>query len=172
MPTEEEKIIALIEPGSEIVGGVAGAAIGLITVGPAGAIAGAAAGPIITRVFKNACLELYDRISGHRGRARADATVAFAITTINDRIANGELVRDDQFFDPQSNRREADEILEGVVLKSRNEHEERKAPYYANIFSTASFDTKYTRDALNYALSIAENLSFRVLLLLHIVSDP
>lgn len=172
MPDDKDRIREFIEPGSEIAGNVAGAAIGLMTAGPVGALAGAACGPVITSVFKRTCLELYDRVTSKREKIRAGAAAAYALTQIDERIQQGEQLRDDGFFDSDSPRSSADEILEGVIIKSRNEHEERKTKYYANILATAAFDAGFSPATLNHTLTLAERLTYRQMCLLHLFSDP
>jgi len=115
MPDDKDKIRQFIEPGSEIAGNIAGTAIGLIVAGPPGAIGGAALGPAITHIFKRTCLDIYDRVTGHRGKIRAGAATAYALTQIAEQIQQGEQLRDDGFFDKDSPRSSADEILEGII---------------------------------------------------------
>ncbi len=172
MSEEKDKIKEFIEPGSEIIGGVAGSAIGLLSAGLAGAIVGGAAGPIITRIFRRTCLDLYQRVTGYREKVRGGATAAYALVNISERIKNGESVRDDNFFDSETRRSSADEILEGVIIKSRNDHEEKKAKFYANIFTTSAFDKRFTPESINHALVIAQRLTYRQLCLLHLFSEP
>ncbi|MDB5347959.1 MAG: hypothetical protein JWP89_6336 [Schlesneria sp.] len=168
---DDSTVYALIAPGSEIAGSAAGAAIGLLG-GPVGSVVGSALGPILIRVFRKACISLHNRIQGDRDRIRAGAAVAIAITQINDKLKCGSKLRHDGFFDAMSARPPAAEILEGVIIKSRDEHEERKARFYANIFTTAAFDARFTPDSINYALKTAGQLTYRQLGLLQLCAAP
>lgn len=172
MSEEKDKIKEFIEPGSEIIGGVAGAAIGLLSTGPSGAIAGGAAGPIITRIFQRTCLDLYHRVTGYWEKVRGGATAAYALINIFERIKHGDSLRNDDFFDSETLRSSADEILEGVIIKSRNDHEEKKTKFYANIFTTSTFDKRFTPESINHALVIVQRLTYRQLCLLHLFSEP
>ncbi len=167
---QQSKLRKLIESGSEIAGAASGAAIGLF-MDPVGAIGGAALGAVITTVMKRTCLDLYDRTTGHRAKVRAGATAAYAIVAINERFSKGEQLRDDDFFNGDTSRSSADELLEGIVIKSQNEHEEKKAKFYANIFATAAFDGRFSPESLNHALSIAQGSTYRQLCLLRLFSD-
>lgn len=149
-----------------------GPAIGMILAGPAGAFAGAVLGPVASKVISRTCTELYDRVLGHRERLRAGATAAFAITNIEARLRNGESLRDDGFFDAEAGRSSADEIFEGILRKSRNEHQEKKARFYANIFVNAAFDNTISPAAINYVLALSDTLTYRQLCLLQLFSDP
>lgn len=173
MPEEEaHKAREFIEGGSEIAGGVAAAAVGLIAGGPPGALVGGAAGPIITRILRRTCAEIYERVTGHRERARGGAVAAYAVVGLQERLGRGDAPRDDGFFNAETDRSSADELFEGVVLKSRNDHQEKKLRFYGNIFVTAAFDRRFTPDALNHSLAVAERLTYRQLCLLHLFSRP
>jgi hypothetical protein len=169
--SEESKTHDLISAGSEILGSTAGAAITLL-LGPGASIAGAALSPLITRVLKRTCVEFYDRQIGQRQKIRAGATAGFAIVKIKERLDSGFRIRDDGFFNEDTGRSSAEEIFEGVVIKSHNEHEEKKAKYYANIFAMAAFDSRFTTDSLNHYLSLAEELTYRQLCLLQLFNHP
>jgi outer membrane lipoprotein SlyB len=56
--SKSEVVGYLITIGTKIAGGVTGAAIGLFTTGPAGALAGGVAGPIVTHVFRKIAVEV------------------------------------------------------------------------------------------------------------------
>jgi hypothetical protein len=164
---EERKSRSLVTTGSEILGSAAGAALGLLG-SPIVSVAGAA----IISLLKKVCAEFYDRQIGKRQKARAGATVGVAILRIKERLDAGDEIRNDGFFDEKNTRSSAEEILEGVIIKSHNEHEEKKAEYYANIFVTAAFDTRFTPESLNHLLSISERLTYRQLCELQIFSNP
>ncbi len=168
---DEQKIRGFIQPGSEIAGNVAGAAIGLLLAGPAGAVAGAATTPIVTNMIRRVCVAIYDASCGERAKVRAGATAAHAIVQIQQRLDHGERIRDDGFFDADSTRSDADEILEGVVQRSRSEHEERKTRFYANIFANAAFDPQLTAASINHVLRVSERLTYRQLGLLECFSN-
>lgn len=168
----QTKLRKFLESGSEIAGSVSGTAAGLIIAGPMGALAGAALGPIASKVIARTCLEIHDRVLGNRERVRAGATAAFAIACIEERLKQGEQIRDDDFFDADTDRSSADEILEGVMLKSRNDHQEKKARFYANILVNSSFDNKLSLGTINHALTLAERITYRQLCLLQLFSEP
>lgn len=171
MNDEERKSRSLVNAGSEILGSAAAAAISLLG-GPIVSVAGAASGPIIVRLLKKVCAEFYDRQIGKRQKIRAGATAGVAILRIKERLDAGDKIRNDGFFDEKDTRSSAEEILEGVIIKSHNEHEEKKAKYYANIFVTAAFDNRFTPESLNHFLSLAERLTYRQLCQLQIFAEP
>jgi len=168
---DKDKLRGFINCGSEIAGGVAGAAVGMIA-GPPGALLGAAAGPIIGKALRKTCVEISERLLGHRERARAGAVAAYKVVAIRERLDRGGAPRSDGFFSADTDRSDAEEIFEGVLLKGRSEHEEKKLRFFANIFVTATFDNRFTSGTLNRALKAAEGLTYRQLCLLQLFSRP
>lgn len=161
---KENSTEELIEVGSEITGGIAGTVIGLITAGPAGAIFGSASGPIITRTFKKITSEIKERFLSHREEVRIGATITYAIQKIKEKTENGEQIRNDGFFSSITNDRPAsEEILEGILLTSQKEHQEKKLKYYGNLIANLGFDTNFNREQANHLIKVSEQLTFRQL---------
>lgn len=166
---KENKLIKeLIETGSDITGGIGGAVVGGVLVGPAGIIIGGATGPIITRVFKKIGLEIKHRYLGNREEARIGATYALAVSKIKSKLEDGETIRDDEFFDSENkNRSAAEEILEGVLLSAQREHEEKKLKYYANLLANIAFSPSINRYLANFLLKISQRLSYQQLCIIN-----
>jgi len=168
---KDAAVISLIEAGSEITGGVAGAAIGLMVAGPPGAVAGAAAGPVVKRLFRKLGVEIKKRVLGDREEVRIGATYALALKSIHKRIEEGDIPRQDGFFEPtEGTRPVAEEALEGILLAAQREHEERKLPYYSNLLSSLVFDGQVDRNAANVLLRIGQQLTYRQLCLISLFS--
>lgn len=80
--------------------------------------------------------------------------------------------RTDNFFEEQENHRtSAEEIFEGVLLKSKNEHEEKKARIYANIFANVAFDSNISKSEANYILQLASNFTYRQICILALIGS-
>lgn len=161
----------LLESGSEIAGGVAGTAVGLVIGGPGGAFAGAALGPIFARTLQHVGAEVAARFLGPRGEARVGATLGFATVEVNRRFEAGDNLRQDGFFDKKvhGSRTAADEVVEGVLWAAHQEHQERKLEYYGILLAGIAFDESVTAEAADYLLRSARELSYRQLGLLALV---
>lgn len=169
---KSEKLKALIEKGSEIGGSVAGATIGLTIAGPAGALAGAAVGPIVGAVFKKVGAEISEKIMGPREQARVGATYTLALEKISIMLNSGRKVREDDFYSSQENdRSKSESILEGTLLKARDEYEEKKIICYSNFLANLSFDDSVSFEKGNTLLRILEQLSYRQIAILAYFSD-
>ena len=63
-------------------------------------------------------------------------------------------------------------VLEGVLLKARDENEIKKIPFIAKIFSNAAFDSSLSIPQVNMLLKIVESFTYQQLGLIAIGSDP
>jgi len=161
-----EDIISL---GADIAGGVISTSVGFLFAGPAGALLSAAYGPILSDAIKDACLDIKDRFLAPREKIRVGAATAYAIMEIKHNIDNGITIREDDFFTKDiSNRSKADEILEGVLIKSKNDHEEKKIRYYGNLFANIAFAPHIDAGMANALLNIAERLTYQQIILIGI----
>lgn len=154
----------LIEAGSEIAGSAAGAGLGLLIAGGPGAIAGATAGPAITWGLRSATLELAHRFLGNRERARIGATAAFAAATINSRLAEGAVPREDWFEGEGACA--AEEVAEGVLLAAARSPEERKVELLGRMLGNLAFQPSLDRGYANLLVRVAGELSYRQICLL------
>lgn len=145
---------------AEMVGGMASTAIGLMTIGPVGAILLGGLGSGISKML----VDVTERQLSKRELTRIGATTAVAITKINENIESGKEIRKDDFF-PSSNyqRSSAEEIFEGVLIKAKNEHEERKVRLLGNIFANTAFMPKISVGEVNHILKMIDSLTYRQL---------
>lgn len=165
--TDQKGIVELLGAGSEIVGGVAGAAVGLMVAGPAGGIAGGGIGPGITYALKKLGNEVYRRFLAPREQQRIGGVIAFGVKRIKEKLDSGEKVRADDFFDSQTESRSAaEEVYEGVILAAQRSHEEKKLPFMGNLMANFAFRPDIERGYANYLVRLGESLSYRQLGLL------
>lgn len=172
LDNESDLIRAFIERGSEFTGQLAGAAIGGLVGGFEGLLVGAGAGVAWQQSYKSVALEVKKRILGDREEIRMAAGFTFALTRIQEKLSNGESLRNDDFFESNSeNRSAANEILEGVLIASQREYEEKKVKFYGYMLANISFDNSITRPYANYLIRTCESLTYRQLCLLEIFGD-
>lgn len=170
--TKKNDIIRkLIDGGAEIAGSAVGGALGFFAGGPLHAAALGAAGAVAVKILKHIGQEVSGRLLGPREKVRVGAVLAIAAAEINQRIANGERVRTDGFFDEKpSGRSDAEEIAESVLLKSQREPEERKVPYMGHLLSSVAFDTQIGAQMAHQIIKAAEQLTYRQLCILKLAA--
>lgn len=160
-----EKVKNIIALSAEVVGGtVSEGVLGYLTGGVPGAIAGAykgAAKTAIKRATQNTLVDIADRTLSHREEMRIGIAASYAINKINIYLNNGNEPRSDFFIGDPTGRTAGEEIFEGVLLKCKKEHEEKKIKYISNIFSNVVFDKDITLGEANYRLNIAESMTYR-----------
>lgn len=172
MPEENNKLKVIIEKSSEIGGSVSGAAIGLAIAGPVGAIGGAFAGPLIAQLFKKIGTEVSEKLLGNREEIRVGATFSMAYDKIQNDIQNGRTLRTDSFNESTDGLRSgAAAILEGTLMKARNEYEEKKIKYYSNFLANINLDSSVSFEKGNTLLRIIEQLSYRQIVILSYIES-
>lgn len=164
---KNDRIRQLINHGTEIAGGAAGAALGLLIGGPVGAVVGGAGGPIAAIALRSIGQEISERHLGTREKVRVGAAFAIAADNIRERIENGENVRTDGFFDEKkTGRSDAEEVAESVLLKVQREPEEKKIRYMAFLFSSIAFDSQVSGHMAHQLTKAVEQLTYRQLCIL------
>jgi hypothetical protein len=85
----------------------------------------------------------------------------------------GRAPRDDDFFDREvDGRTSAQELGEAVLYAARDENEERKLPYLANLFTFCVFESRFDQGTANYMVKIASSLTYRQYCILALVLNP
>ncbi len=153
---DKDKLKSYLEKGTDITGGAVGGAIGLIG-GPVGAILGGGLGVALSIGVK----EIISRHLSERENSRTAASTAYVITGIKDKLDSGLQIRTDNFFDNSTGRSSADELFEGVLLKCKDQYQEKKIKYISKIFEKATFDYGISAETANQILSMAESYTYR-----------
>jgi len=171
--TDYSKIERIIEWGGEIVGATSGAVIGTLLGGPIGATIGAGGGLILQEVFVKAGTEFSQRVLAPRERMRVGAATYYAIEAIKRKLEGEEHPRDDGFFEAELGfRSKADEILEGVLLKSKDAFEEKKIVHLGRFYANVAFSKEISAERSSLFLYLFERLTFRQLCLIQVISQP
>lgn len=144
-----------VAPG--MVGGLSGAGVTAVFDGALGGLAGAAVGAITQTL-----MDLLDRAVSQREDRRQGFAAAYAISVIQRRLKAGDALRSDGFWSPEiANRSQAEQLFEGVLLRCKSEHEEKKLPYIASIFANVAFRSDISGETANYVLERATRLTYR-----------
>lgn len=154
-------LFRLISSSGELVGTALGGALGFISKDPGGAALGAAAGLAYSRIIQIA-VDVAQRQLSHREHIRVGAGLTFALGKIKHYLDEGKTLRDDGFFAASENARSSsDEILEGVLLKCKNEYEEKKLRFIGNIYANVAIMPEVPAVAANWLIQKAESLTYR-----------
>ncbi|WP_379970808.1 hypothetical protein [Ectobacillus sp. sgz5001026] len=160
----------LIESGAEITGASTGAIIGTTIAGPAGTVIGAMGGLVAEKAFTKLGEEIQGRVLSKRESKKVGATSTYALEKIRDNLSTGKELRNDDFFDlDQSDRSDADEVIEGVIFSAQREHEEKKLKYYGNMLANIAFDESISKEQANQLIKISTELTYRQLCILRMI---
>lgn len=111
--------------------------------------------------FKSVIDEFIIKPLTNKEQTRIGVVYTGAIEIINKKLKEGQSLRNDGFFD--DNEKNAGVILEGTLLKARDEFEKRKLKFYQNLLANMCFDITLSYEKLNSMLKIIERLTYRQL---------
>ena len=155
-----EIVPEFIKKGADIAGGATGAALGFLAAGPSGAAAGGAIGAIITQTG-TVVADFVERTLSNRETVRAAGAASLSLERIKENMDTGLKPRDDNFFRIRTNYRpKAEELFEAMMLKSKNQYEEHKVHFYANLFANACFEEKLSSDTISWFMLVLDKLTF------------
>jgi hypothetical protein len=159
-----ESVRSLITTGSALLGASAAGALEFLAQDPAAAAAAGAAGVVIARAAEAVLADMASRHLSGREKARVGAASLIALVSIRKRLDAGDTLRDDGFL-PSGSPLEsgAAEILEGVLLRAKNEHQERKVVLLGRFYANLAFAPSVSAAQANYMLHLIETLTFRQL---------
>jgi len=163
----------LLHLGIESVAEAVCTAMGLYVAGSAGAVGGAAATPLLAKGLKNVLVDVAVRQMSDREKYRVGTAAAHAVNEIYRRLINGDKPRQDGFFESlDDDRSPAETILDGVLTESRQQWEEKKVPWIANIFVNSAFlDVEPL--TVYRVITMAERMSWRQFVILSLAArDP
>lgn len=104
-------------------------------------------------------------------RSRVDRTYAEIINKIKQKLDSGLFPRTDDYWAPKyEGISDAKILLEGVLIKARDEYEEKKRRYFPNLCANMCFAEHLAYERLNTILKLFEQLTYRQLLILAYVS--
>ena len=165
---EHRRLRQIIEKGANVVGATTGAVLSVVTGSPEFGVGVAAVGA--SGAYRRVGAEIADRVLSPHEQARVGGVLALSAEMLKSELDRGRTLRDDEFFDtPPDGRADAEEILEGVLRKAQTEHEERKLPYLARLWSNACLDETLGPATLNYLVKMVEQLTYRQFLIIAMV---
>lgn len=167
---EEEKpeINAIEKQGkilADVMGRVVAPLVGLIAAGPIGAIAGGVTGVVLKYVIE----DFFGKFLTPKEVKRVGTSAEYIISNINEKLDEGREINDIIFQKRDGLHSDAEELFEGILLKSKNEYQEKKLKYISNIFVNAVFDKTLSIDNINQILNITNQLTYRQICIISLI---
>lgn len=163
----QSKAINFIEKSAELTGAAIGGAIGFIAAGPIGAAGAGVLGVVIT----NTISQVADKIMSHRERIRVGTVAAIAASHIQERLEAGDTARVDFFLSIDGEQEIGAQLFEGILLKARDEYEEKKVQYLGRFFANLVFESEVSRTVASLLIKTLDRLTYRQLILLSLISN-
>ena len=129
------------------------------------------AGLAISEFLNNGLRGLLNHFSSQRQSKRITDVTEFALNEIRRRLEDGEKLRDDGFFDKTIDISDAEEVFEAVLLKIRDEPEEKKIPYMGSLFANDCFDHGLDSGLLHFLCKEFESLTYRQLCIIKVIIE-
>lgn len=156
-----EKALSIIKMGSPIAGGVTGTVLTLLTDDPMAQIAASGVGAQLPQVIN----DFAERFLSTREKVKIGALEAFTIYKIKQNLDKNKTVNK-KFTHAENSNPSIIELYEGVILKAKNEFEEKKIEHIANVFANSLFQEKLNPHDANHILHFLSDLSYRKLCIL------
>lgn len=160
---KDKKFNELIELGCSMLGSTIGSIIG-----PAGLVIG----PLAGYVFKKVGTQIADTYLSQLQKERIAKTLVNAI--FKDKSNNDDRnkkIRGEEYFKSSSDdRSDAEKVFESILLKARDEYEEKKLIYYSNLMANLAYSNVPFEKA-NALIKIAGSCSYRQLCIIRYLCE-
>lgn len=166
---EKDKKEELKEMGQDIFAAIVGGTFGTLG-GPAGILAGAATPVVIKKLSEIVC-DLRKRQLSAMEVKKVNILLDIAEKKIQEKLNTGLDIRNDGFFQEDIERDSAREVFEGVVFASQRESEEKKIPYYANLFANIAFTEEISVSEANFLVKVAYEITYEQMEIMQLIAS-
>jgi hypothetical protein len=154
---------------SQIVGGMVGEVATSMT---GNLLIGVAVNTILAQTLEKVGTHVIETTLGPRQKIRVGRAIAVAATRMEERIKDGEIVRDDAFVQPDvKGRSDADEVIESALHAAMSSAEEKKVDFIGALMTSIFLDRSISASDAQQMIETAQNLRYRALVVLKIAND-
>lgn len=115
----------------------------------------------IEKLYESFINDIYDNIYTSKEIKKILITLNYSLEIIKENLDNNNLIREDIFFvEDINNQCLVEEITNGIVISSRNEHEESKLKYYGYLLGNIMFKDNLDRDECNRLIKLSRQLTY------------
>ena len=157
-----KKTEKLISYGSKAVGITTSALLTSLTENPEIQIGAKLVGGMIPQVLN----DVFSRFLSKREEIKIGMVVNYCSKYINDNLNKNHLFNNnfiELIKESEADWSTASELYEGVLLKAKNESQEKKIKHIGAIFGNSIFTDEITSDDVFHLLNVVENLTYRKL---------
>lgn len=115
----------------------------------------------VVSLYENFINEIYEKIYTLKESKKILTTLYYSLEVTKENLDKNNSIRKDDFFVESINEQcLAKEIMNGIVISSRNEHEESKLKYYGYLLGNIMFKENLDRDECNRLIKLSRQLSY------------
>lgn len=115
----------------------------------------------IDKLYENFINDIYENIYTSKERKKILITIYYSLEMIKENIDNNNFIREKDFFEENLNNQSlAEEIMDGIFISSKNEHEESKLKYYGYLLGNIMFKNDLDIDECNRLIKLSRQLTY------------
>lgn len=115
----------------------------------------------VASLYENFINEIYENIYTLKESKKILTTLYYSLEIMKENLDKNNSIRKDDFFVENINEQcLAKEIMNGIVISSRNEHEESKLKYYGYLLGNIMFKENLDRYECNRLIKLSRQLSY------------
>lgn len=115
----------------------------------------------IEKLYESFINDIYENTYTFKESKKILTTLYYSLEMIKENLDKNNLLRKGDFFESNVNSQcLAEEIINGIVISSRNEHEESKLKYYGYLLGNIMFKDNLDRDECNRLIKLSRQLTY------------
>ncbi|UPA30128.1 hypothetical protein L0P85_16370 [Terrisporobacter glycolicus] len=115
----------------------------------------------IDKLYENFINDIYENTYTSKERKKILITIYYSLEMIKENIDNNNFIREKDFFEENLNNQSlAEEIMDGILISSKNEHEESKLKYYGYLLGNIMFKNDLDIDECNRLIKLSRQLTY------------
>jgi len=115
----------------------------------------------IDKLYENFINDIYENTYTSKERKKILITLYYSLEMIKENLDNNNFIRGEDFFEEKLNNQSlAEEIMDGILISSKNEHEESKLKYYGYLLGNIMFKNDLDIDECNRLIKLSRQLTY------------
>lgn len=115
----------------------------------------------IDKLYESFVNDIYENIHTSKERKKILITLYYSLEMIKENLDNNNFIRGEDFFEANLNNQSlAEEIMDGILISSKNEHEESKLKYYGYLLGNIMFKNDLDIDECNRLIKLSRQLTY------------
>lgn len=115
----------------------------------------------IDKLYERFINDIYENIHTSKEMKKVLITLYYSLEMIKENLDNNNFIRGEEFFEENLNNQSlAEETMDGILISSKNEHEESKLKYYGYLLGNIMFKNDLDIDECNRLIKLSRQLTY------------